>query len=285
MLFLHPNLAKLSKLCATESSRYSMCGVNVTATPTGYRAVATDGRRLGIVESNDVPEVRISVDDHGKETNGPMTVAHLPLLAAAPNGETTATIPTPDFLAVLKSTGKAKKYGPAAYIACIMGKDVSTLASTDPATLNATTVRNLDGRFPDAMGELKRTERTEPVATVRISAKVLTDVLDAAAAFATDDGYATVTLELREKGTPIVIRSATTTQAFTGLAMGFDDKAKQPIQHELNNATERIRHAHDLLRELHNEQLDKLPMSAETIRTRLAFIADALIPPAPTETL
>src|SRR5262249_2187082 len=138
-LRIPPNVADLAKLAATEDHRrYALTNVLVQEQGEGYRVIATDGHRVGMVAGS-----------KGKLATVP------PALKGAGNGATEALLPARDFQRVVKSPGGVR---------LVLGDAGAT--SLPPAGVKA--VAKSPGRFPDAEELLPA---DEPVASVVIDAK------------------------------------------------------------------------------------------------------------------
>src|SRR5262249_38953137 len=130
--------APLAAVAAKESTKFAMTGVQIEVTENAYCAVATDSKRLLMVEgpcvdANEFPE--------------------LPTITDAPNGGSSALVPAKTwastFAAAAKLTRKAAKAKPAlGNVATVIGKDVVTFGATDLEATAAEQTRQLDGRFP-----------------------------------------------------------------------------------------------------------------------------------------
>lgn len=202
LLLLPPNLAALAKLTAkVEHARFgATSGVQLRTTGRGYRAVATDGRVLGIV-AGELPD---------KPEDYPL----LPALEAAPGTEAEAVIPADAWVKAFR--GLPKRGKPILQnLAVAVGKDGSTLASTDLDAASVMQPRHLDGRFPAV--ECVLPEGT-PLVSFRIDPDLFCRLLAVAAAFR-GDGNLAVTVEVHSPAKPIVVRVAGGGQEFVGLVV------------------------------------------------------------------
>src|SRR5262249_42339045 len=108
-LLLPPNLAALSKLCG-DTTRYALGGVRLEHTDGGYRAVASDGRRLAIVDG---PQ---AAPDHD--------YPDLPALTAAGNGASAALVPSAAWQEAFKLPPRGSRLKAALHsLACVIGPD------------------------------------------------------------------------------------------------------------------------------------------------------------------
>jgi hypothetical protein len=205
---LPANLGALARLADKGAGRYSSA-VQLTATAGGYKAVATNGKILGVVTGLS--------DDSDKYPD-------LPALASAPNGETCSLVPVKDWAAAFKAAPKPRpsyrrqRVGSVlCNVAAVIGKDVTTLASTDLERVNVAQPRNVDGLFPDANAVLPKA-KDKPKATVLVSAKLLIDLLTAVMAFSGEDRCA-VRLDVFAPERPVRVTAGSESQQFTGLIM------------------------------------------------------------------
>lgn len=212
---LHSNLAPLARASSTDGARYAMQGILIEHLddlgpdlPAGYRAVATDGRILVLVEGRTEPYERSEFPS-------------IPALETAPNGSSKAIIPARVFTQAMKDapSGRLVANKPIlGRVACVMGEQVSTLATTDLETNLVRQPRNVEGRFPDYASVFPE---TEPAVTISFNAHLLVELLKIAATFTPDDADGVVKIEVRTKNTPLVVRCQTAggEQKFTGLCM------------------------------------------------------------------
>ncbi len=212
-MLLPRNLAALAK-CADKNgtARYAVSGVQLERTDYGYRASATDCKSLAIVEGP------------AEDTTGyPL----IPALMTAPNSATTAIIGAKFWTDAFKTLPKARYKPILGKLAVVLGENISTLASTDLEQDRVSTPRNMEGRFPNVQDCIPTSKTC--TAKVRIDANRLASLLGIAADFATDDGYAGVTLEFHGEK-PMVIRAANAEgQKFTGVIvpLNAEDKPKR----------------------------------------------------------
>jgi hypothetical protein len=189
---LPANLGPLAELAAGEARRHSLTGVRVTLSEGGrYRAEATDGRHLAVITG-----AGASADEYPT----------LPALESAPNGGCGAIVGAREWKAAFKPVARPSKNARARPIlqnvAVVVGKDVTTLASTDLDATHVAQPRNLDGRFPD----------------VDFFLADLNELLKVALAVA-DDDTALVTIELRGEKDPLSVRCENEGQTFEGVLM------------------------------------------------------------------
>jgi hypothetical protein len=204
-LLLPANLASLVKLAArNQHCRFgATTGVRLSATPTGYRAEATDGRILGIVTGN------LPAD--------PQDYPEVPALTSAPTGETQGTIPAEVWSRAFKSIPKKTARPILGNLVAVLGKDQATLVSTDLENVNVLTPRLVEGRFPDTD---KIVPKDKPRLTVNVDAKLLIELLQVASAFSSEDHNHKVTMEFYDSARPFVVRTRSDEgQEFTGMAV------------------------------------------------------------------
>jgi hypothetical protein len=212
MLTLHRNLSALASLTSKKHFRLSLSGVLVEATAkegkTGYTAVATDGKCLGMVEGT-----------------CPVQEEHYPAsqsLTTAPNGATSAIIRTDDWKDTFKAMAKAPKrtahkdlYNS---LAVVMGQQVTTVGQCLGNTETVRQVQNIDCRFPAYRDVLKLND--QPIASVRLDAKILLELVKVASQFTDDDDeHNSVTLTLHGENNPVRVTTGNADQKFTGLLM------------------------------------------------------------------
>jgi hypothetical protein len=189
---LPANLGVLAELTAREGhARFgATTAIQLHLTGHGtYTASATNGRVAGIVT--------------GACEDGANYPA-IPALASAPNGEHEALIPAGEWKAAFKAVPRGRKASRPVLtnVAVVLGKDVTTLASTDLDTTSVRQPRNVDGRFPLLSSCYPE---GPPAATVTVDPAYLIEVLKAAAAIAGPEGR--VTLEVRDYKTIIVVKA------------------------------------------------------------------------------
>lgn len=200
-ILLHSNLSAIAKLVG-ESSRYVMSGIHVSRKgETGYRVVATNGKVLGLVEG-----------DAGPTDEFPT----IPAVETAPNGANSAIVPAAEFVKAMKDVPRKMVRAAMNCLACVIGTQQTTLASS---TLDSNIVRqprNVEGRFPNVD---KVIPKTAPAVTLTFNPKFLAELLQVASEFAADG---IVTIEVRGANQPLVIRASSPSQTFTGLAMPYN---------------------------------------------------------------
>jgi DNA polymerase III sliding clamp (beta) subunit (PCNA family) len=198
------NLQSLANVCRTDGHLWQG-GVRLITTDGGYRAEATDGRRLA----------RVVAEYPNKPEDYPVIAA----LDSAPNGQHETTIPADAWKAAFKAIPKQKRRNSKPIlenVAVVQGEKVTSLASTT----SFTQPENLTGRWPD-------TDRVIPdwpaVASVRVNAKALAELLSVAGNFA-DENF-TVTLHVHAKDAPIKLTASDPSkgQEFVGLLMPLSD--------------------------------------------------------------
>jgi hypothetical protein len=215
MLHLPMNLARLAGLAAENPGHYSLTAVRLDATPKGYRAEVTDGRRLARVDGTSLPAAE--------------AYSALPAMPDAPDGQTSVLVPATAWAAAFQVVRQRTGNTSPACVAALLGKDMTTLAAIVLGHTNAMQIRNLDGPYPNTDAAFPT---GKPAAVVRLDVRWLQELLDLAAAFAdTVSARAAVTLEVhlpqRESGSrkltpaPLVLRASNPTlgQEFTGILM------------------------------------------------------------------
>ncbi len=203
-ILLPPNLAGLTKLAATEGGRFAMNGVLLEITPEGYRAVATNGKVLGVIEG---PPVDTFAE-----------YPALPGLAQAANGATSGIIPSDAWAAGFKMIPKrAVRINPILNsLACILGKNEVNFGATDLESAPTSYNRLLEGRFPDYRQVFPK---NDPVVTITVDPRLLIEVLKVAAAVADADNCQ-VTLSIVTPKVPMRVEAKNGTgQSFQGLIM------------------------------------------------------------------
>jgi hypothetical protein len=183
-------LVELARLVRKVAGRYSLGNVKLQETLEGFRAEATDGRRLAVVTG---PGVEADV---------------IPILLGAPNGASEALVPAEDW----KKAFRLSKDKP---IHCVMGPTVTTFASGGQ-TLRAT---NGDGHWPNIDEVLPK---TPPVCEIIIDAHLFADLIDVAGAFSPLDHKipnGSVTLRYWSPDQPMLLATNNGSEFFTGLIM------------------------------------------------------------------
>ncbi len=217
-LLLPKNLACLAKLTAKgEQIRFGATqGVQLSRTKLGYSAVATDGRVAAMVE--------------GEPEHDAADYPGLSALASAPNSAASSIVPAKEWANAFKTAPKEGRHGKPilSNVACVMGNDITTLASTNLETVNVQTPRNLDGRFPNIKQVIPA---RNAVVTVAVDPKLLASVLLAAAEFTTDESKR-VDLTIYPNNAPIAVRCQNASQKFTGVVVPLTvpaaDRPKTP---------------------------------------------------------
>lgn len=130
--------AVVTKAASTDETRYIINSVLLEETKEGLRTVATDGRMLAMVE--DVMESKAK-----DPTEYPANV----IPATAPNGAVSAVVPTQAIKDAVKSIPKSKNLPILQNVALVMGKEVTTLATTDLENPKVITARNIDAQYPN----------------------------------------------------------------------------------------------------------------------------------------
>lgn len=200
---LPSNLAGLADVCARENWRYSLAGVRIAVCGDTYRAEATDGKTLVRVEG---------------ESDDARLYPELSALVSAPNGQTSALVPSKDWKEAFRGAEKIRAKPLLRNVAAVLGDQVVTLATTDLDSQRVTSPRQVDGRFPDT--DLVTPKRTaQPVVSVCFDAKRLIDLLKVALAFVACDEPHAVTLDVFDPASPVRVTTGNGQQRFTGLIM------------------------------------------------------------------
>jgi DNA polymerase III sliding clamp (beta) subunit (PCNA family) len=203
-VLLPANLAGLATISASQTQRYAMTGVLVRQSGASYEAMATDGRRLALVR--------------GTPTANPLEYPRVPELAEVPPSAAQAVIPTRAWRDAFRAVprGRALTDPILGHVAVHLGEKESILATTDGEAVHAETIPNVEGRFPDYEAVLPR---DEPRARVDLNPELLLDLVRLARDFVANMEARRITLEVRDPGTPIVIKATNGTQEFVGLLM------------------------------------------------------------------
>lgn len=222
MLLLPKNLEALARLTCKSSGddhRYALECVRVEHQADRYTACATNGRVLGLVRGT-----ADSADDYPA----------VPALTAAPNGQTAALVSRDDWTRAFRTVPMSRRTSAKPIlrnVACVMGRGVATLGTTDLETQSVVASHvDANRRYPNPADVLPT---GEPTLTVTVDPTYLAELLTVAAQYTTD-AEAAVTLEFRTKRdrngqtrhAPVVVRAANGTQEFTGLLVPLD---RQPV--------------------------------------------------------
>jgi hypothetical protein len=148
MIHLPHTLAGLADICADQSARYSMTGVHVTDHGHAYELVATDGKRLLLVQGINEPNPLLNE-----------------VVETADDSETSALIPADDWASALK--WKWAWRGKTAPLSIALGKNGLITMAKGEQSLRTQTV---EGRYPDYHAILPKTPS-------RIGFKVGVDLL------------------------------------------------------------------------------------------------------------
>jgi hypothetical protein len=148
MIHLPHTLAGLADICADQSARYSMTGVHVTDHGHAYELVATDGKRLLLVQGINEPNPLLNE-----------------VVETADDSETSAVIPADDWASALK--WKWAWRGKTAPLSIALGKNGLITMAKGEQSLRTQAV---EGRYPDYHAILPKTPS-------RIGFKVGVDLL------------------------------------------------------------------------------------------------------------
>lgn len=224
IVFLPHNVVGLAKIAAQEVTRYAINSVRVEPTfDGGYRAIATDGKRLLRVTGPNAVE---------PDAYPPAALPTLPAEPVKPDAPADgaepepvalgASLPLSDFVAGCKAAKAGDKRGKrgngsAACVAVALGSERSALSnwSADGATRKAECA-NVEGRYPQ-YGECF--PKGAPVISVPLNAALLAELLDAIVMMQDSDAHA-VTLEIFGPDKPMMIMGGNSAgQQFAGLIM------------------------------------------------------------------
>jgi DNA polymerase III sliding clamp (beta) subunit (PCNA family) len=148
MIHLPHTLAGLADICADQSARYSMAGVHVTDHGHAYELVATDGKRLLLVQGINEPNPLLNE-----------------VVEAADDSETSAVIAADDWANALK--WKWAWQSTVVPLSIALGKNGQITMAKGEQSLRTQAV---EGRYPDYHAIL-------PKSPSRISFKVGVDLL------------------------------------------------------------------------------------------------------------
>lgn len=206
MHLLPLNLGALAPLVG-DVGRHSLSGVHLTVSDTGYVAEVTDGKVL----------LRVAGDNPPGKDDYPA----IPSLASAPDDATDAVIPAKQWQGAFRDAAKLKLRRTSKPIlrnvAVAIGRDTTTLASTDCDRNNLATSQNLAGRYPDCVHTIDDAGKNVKV-RIAVDPARFARLLEAASNFI-EDG-ASVTLDISDATHPIVLRAANAAgQSLIGLLM------------------------------------------------------------------
>jgi hypothetical protein len=207
-ILLPRNLAVLTKLCSKESPRWATTAIMVKRTDDGYEVAATNGRVAGIVtgtsdDANDFPNI--------------------PGIESAPNGEATALVQAAAFAAALKAIPKRTYKAILDNAICVLGKNETTMGSTNLEASNVAPIRNVEGRFPPIREVFPI---KTPLASLNIDPKLMIDLLSVAKEFTNEEDKC-VTLEFHGEEAVTIMHSKNATQKFRGAIMPLSNVPKK----------------------------------------------------------
>lgn len=208
---LPPVLAALTKVAAKDVGRYSMTGVHLILKPTGYRAEATDGRRL----------IRVDCDYPADPENYPEIPGFLE--SSGGGGGTEVVIPTKVWEKAFKASPRSHYSKPILEnIAVSIGKPIgdaghhlTALGSTDLETVTVHQARPVEGRYPQT--DCVFPKESARKAGVYVNPKLLIELLQAMLPF-TDPDNNRVEIILNGDNVPLCIKAGATVKA-VGLLM------------------------------------------------------------------
>ena len=216
LLTLPPNLARITEASRKDGSmnascltwspwphqRYAMNAVHVVATETGYRIEATDGKIAAIVTGPSA-----DAEEHPVATQ----------LEDAPADQAQALIPIEAWTKAFKALPRKTRFKPILNkLVAALGKDSTTLASTDLENVSKLQPRNQEGRWPNI-------QEVIPRKAVKVRFDLPVSCLVRMLKIAADVGGADqdrVTFEVQDPSIPIVLRASNSEgQEMTGLIM------------------------------------------------------------------
>ncbi len=192
MLALPVEVAAVAKAANRKdnSPRYSVNGVWLEHKDGKWAAAATDLKRLIVAEGTTPDDWPVPA-----------------VLEQAPNGAASALIPTDSwtaaFAAAKKLTAKCKS---AELKRCgvVLNEKVVTFAGNNLERVESSAAGPLEGKFPLWRQIIPK---SPPHATVPVDAVMLAEVLKAVAEMTAPESHGRVTLELRGKEKPIIVRA------------------------------------------------------------------------------
>lgn len=268
MRLIHNHLAKLADCCLTGThNRFSATtGVNLECKEHGYIAVATDGRRMIVVEGEYPP---VSAE-----------FPTMPSLDAAPNGKTQAVIPAKAWKETMtkavKATKKAVKPIMRENVAVVMGEQVTTFGATDMESETVATARNVEGRFLNWRCVLP--DESKAKAVVSFDPKLMAELLTAVASIGCDEESKRVELRLYGDHTPMTITSRSpnrphTTGVLVPLLPNGQNVNRTPARdHERDKLLQRLDRTVAALRKVQAER-DNLALQLKPVARCNADIA------------
>jgi DNA polymerase III sliding clamp (beta) subunit (PCNA family) len=185
------NLGALSAVCAKESTKFCMTGVRLEVYPDeSYRAVATDSKRLLIVEGPGEDERKFP---------------KVPGLASAPNGAWNATIDAKAWKTTFGAADKMTKgrYCSVRHVGVVMGENVTTFGMGNGDETQVAQPRNLEGRYPPIDAILPT---VEPEFKISVSAARLASLLEVMTKYCDPSSDDRVTLEFHGAAKPMVVK-------------------------------------------------------------------------------
>jgi DNA polymerase III sliding clamp (beta) subunit (PCNA family) len=190
-MLLHRNLGAVAALTEEDVARYSLGGVLIERFGEGYRAVATNGRALIVVES---PSEPTELPAYGLEFVG---------------DQPRAIIPGEHFASMFAPRGEG--------VAVDMKSGAVSMVSAEKGGIVRRDVKTLDGRFPDYATVVPK---DAPKFTCEVNPIRFLDMLKCLSELQGDDEYERVTIEFREPETPLVFRGKTSHgQTLIGMVM------------------------------------------------------------------
>ena len=163
MRLAHREHLNAVKFASTDETRYILNGVLMTETETGLRAVATDGKRLAVVES----------------TGGMVAedFPNVPGMDTAPNTAKSAIVPSECIDKVRRSLPKKNKLPVLGTALVKLGESQSTLCTTDLSNASVVPTRNIEGTFPNWEQVLPK---EEPKFRIGVNPALLRELLEVA---------------------------------------------------------------------------------------------------------
>ncbi len=135
MRLINKDHAVVVKAASDDETRYIIQSVLIEETEKGIRTVATDGRMLAMVEDDNTLDVK----------EFPENV----IPAGAPNGATSAIVPVQAIKDAVKGLPKKTTLPVLQNVLIVLGKDQTTLGTTDLETPKVITAKNIEGTYPN----------------------------------------------------------------------------------------------------------------------------------------
>ena len=259
MNLLPTNIGPLSVIAdAKEGTRWACTGIQFESMfdgngmPAGWRACATDARRL----------LRVSGGDVGPIDEYPLP----PAVESAPNGATKALIPAAKWDAFFKQAAKltAKKYLKPVLKSVLVkiGENRATFAATDLDSCPVEQTKLLEGKFPPVDDIIPKKLRTG-ASVIFFDSRMLAETLNAINAMVPKDQTSIIRVESRTNSKPVHISSKSCPGLnIEGIIMPFGiDRADYDYDYDPIGRRDRV--IKRLLAKRHNAPDDSLPVVKE----------------------